>query len=113
MFSLPKYTSRDLSIMLWTMIPFSILLNIIIFGGSYFSSVRVFGTATPLTIIIMLLSFLVYGHIAVTFRHRFPGDHNFVKRTVILILLFLTISALIIFGIYRVFNMIGLLGDSS
>jgi two-component system LytT family sensor kinase len=111
--SLPRYTSRDLSIMLWTMIPFSILLNIIIFGGSYFTSVRVIALATPLTIIIMLLSFYIYGHIAVTFRNRFPGDHNFVRRTVILILLFLTISALIIFGIYRVYNIIGLLGDSS
>ncbi|MEI9911508.1 MAG: histidine kinase [Bacteroidota bacterium] len=112
MLKFPRYTTRDLSIMLWTMTPFSILLNIIIFGREYFSSAKVFFIATPVTFLIMSASFILYGNIAVTFRQRFPGDSNFLKRTIILILLFLTISALIIFGIYTVYHAVGLLGDS-
>jgi len=112
MLKLPRYTNRDLSIMLWTMVPFSILLNIIIFGRDYFSSGKVFFIATPATLLVMLVSFIMYGHIAVTFRQRFPGDDNFIKRTVILIFLFLIISALIIFGLYKIYNTIGVLGDS-
>lgn len=112
MLKLPRYTTRDLSIMLWTMIPFSILLNIIIFGGEYFSSGTVFFIATPATFVVMAVSFIMYGNIAVTFRQRFPGDENFLKRTTILILLFLIISALIIFGVYTAYNITGLLGDS-
>lgn len=112
MLKLPRYTSRDLSILLWTMTPFSILLNIIIFGNDYFSSARVFFIATILTFLIMAGSFILYGHIAVTFRQRFPGDDNFLKRTSVLIMLFLIISALIIFGVYKVYHAIGLLGDS-
>ena len=112
MLTLPRYTSRDLSIMLWTMTPFSIFLNIIIFGRDYFSSARIFFIATPGTFLVMVASFILYGNIAITFRQRFPGDENFLKRTIILILLFLTLSALIIFGVYKIYHGINLLGDS-
>ena len=98
--------------MFWTMTPFSILLNIIIFGRDYFSSGDILLIATPVTLLIMLGSFISYGHIAVTCRQRLPGDNNFLKRTIILLSLFLTISALIIFGIYQLYHWIGLLGDS-
>jgi hypothetical protein len=98
--------------MLWTMTPFSILLNIIIFGADYFSSGRIVLIATPFTFLVMIASFILYGHVAVTCRQRLPGDHNFLKRTVILILLFLTMSALLIYGIYQVYHWVGLLGDS-
>ncbi len=112
MLKLPRYTSKDLSIMLWTMTPFSILLNFIIFGKDYFSSVRLFSTATIITFLVMIFSFLLYGNIAVTFRQRWPGDENFLKRTIILLFLFLTMSALLIFGLYQLYHWIGLLGDS-
>jgi two-component system LytT family sensor kinase len=98
--------------MLWTMTPFSILLNIIIFGREYFSPGRIFLTATVCTFLIMAASFILYGQIAITCRQRLPGDDNFLKRTVILISLFLTISALIIFGVYQLYHWLGLLGDS-
>jgi two-component system, LytTR family, sensor kinase len=112
MLNLPRYTNKDLSIMLWTMTPFSILLNIIIFGREYFAFGRIFLIATPLTFLFMIGSFILYGQIAVTCRQRLPGDHNFLKRTVILISLFLTMSALLIFGIYQLYHAIGLLGDT-
>ena len=112
MLNLPRYTNKDLSIMLWTMTPFSILLNIIIFGTGYLSLGSIFLIATPLTFLLMIGSFILYGQIAVTCRQRLPGDHNFLKRTVILISLFLTMSALLIFGIYQLYHAIGLLGDT-
>jgi sensor histidine kinase YesM len=112
MLKLPRYTTKDLPILLWTMIPFSILLNIIIFGAEYFTSPKIFLLGTPLTFAIMGFSFILYGNIAVAFRQRFPGDDFFLKRAVILILLFLTMSALIIFGIYTLYSGIGLLGDT-
>src|SRR5258705_2467164 len=112
MLRLPRYTNKDLSIMLWTMTPFSFLLNIIIFGKSYFTTGNILLVATPVTLTIMIGSFIAYGHIAVTCRQRLPGGDNFLKRTIILLSLFLTISALIIFGIYQLYHWIGLLGDS-
>ena len=109
MLKLPRYTTRDLSILLWTMTPFSILLNIIIFGTAYFSSLGLFLIATPCTFAIMAVSYILYGNIGVTFRQRFPGDERFLKRTMILILLFLVISALVISGIYKMYNWLGVL----
>lgn len=113
MLKLPKYTSKDLSIMLWTMIPFSILLNSIIYGGKYFSLGQVFWIGTPVTFLVMAGSFMLYGNIAVTFRQRFPGDENFLRRASVLILLFLVMSALIIFGLYQLYYGMGLLNDDN
>ncbi|MBC7949803.1 MAG: histidine kinase [Chitinophagaceae bacterium] len=112
MLKLPRYTTRDLAIMLWTMIPFSILLNVIIFGSDMFSSIRVPIIALPGTFLFMAGSFILYGHIAVAFRQRLPGDGNFLQRTIMMILLFLTISALLIFLLYKIYHLIGLVGDT-
>jgi sensor histidine kinase YesM len=86
-------------------------LNIIIFGSDYFSSPKLLIFASLITFLVMSGSFMLYGNIAVTFRQRFPGDHFFLKRASILIILFLTMSALIIFGVYKIYSAIGFLGD--
>lgn len=95
------------------MIPFAILLNSIIFGGRYYSSTKVFWIATPVTFIVLAFSFILYGQIAVSFRQRFPGDENFLRRSSIMILVFLTMSALLIFGLYQLYEAIQLSSRSS
>jgi LytS/YehU family sensor histidine kinase len=55
----------------------------------------------------------MYGHIAVMFRHRFPGDGNFLKRTGMMIVLFLTISALLIFAVFKIYHGLDLLQNEN
>lgn len=113
MLKLPRYTRHDMSIMLWTMTPFSVLLNLIIFGKGYFLPITRFLVATPFTFLVMAFSYILYGNIAVIFRQRFPGDANFLKRTGIMILLFLTITALLILATFKIYSAMGLLQDEN
>jgi len=108
MLRLPRYTDRDLAVLLWTMIPFSVLLNFIMFGSEYWENGVLLLVATPLSFLILSASFILFGHIAVILRQRFPGDEDFFKRTMVLIFLYLTISALILTMLFGLYNWIGL-----
>jgi two-component system, LytTR family, sensor kinase len=112
MLKLPRYTNKDLPIMLWTVIPFSFILNCIIFGTAYFLELRILFFATLVTFTVIAGSFLLYGNIAVAFRSRFPDEQNFFKRTMLVIFLFLIMSALLIFGLISIYHLFGFLdGD--
>lgn len=113
MFKLPRYTDRDLAVLLWTMIPFSIVLNFIMFGESYVFNWLILFFATPISFLILSASFLLYGHIAVIMRTRFPADEDFFKRTMVLIGLYLIMSALVLLLIFSVYSWVGLLDAGS
>lgn len=113
MLRLPRYTDRDLAVLLWTMIPFSVLLNVIMFGRGFLSNWLLLFLATPITFLILGATFLFYGHIAVILRHRFPADEEFFKRTMVLIFLYLTMSALVLLLIFSINNWLGWLDAES
>lgn len=109
MVRLPRYTKRDISMLLWAVMPFSVLLNWIIFEGQYFGDLTVFMLSTPITFIVIGTAFLLFRYIGRSFRERFPEDVDFYKRTILLILLFCLMSALIIYGLFSIYQSIGLL----
>lgn len=95
--------------LLWAVVPFSVLLNWIIFESRYFNELEVFLIATPVTFCVIGASFLLFRYIGVSFRHRFPEDSDFFKRTILLILLFCLMSALIIYGLFSIYLSSGLI----
>ncbi len=112
MIKLPRYTKKDRMLLLWIMIPFTILLNTVIFGPAIFSNWLLFIIAMPVTLLVMSTAFLLYGQLANLLRQRFPRDEDFFKKAMILIMLFLIISALILFGLFGIFYAIGLLAST-
>ncbi len=113
MLRLPRYTNRDLAVLLWTMIPFSVLLNFVMYGTEYVQTWLLFLLATPITFTILAGGFILYGHIAVLMRQRFPNDEDFFKRTMVLIFLYLTTSALILLFIFSINYWIGLMDKAT
>ena len=93
--NIPKYTSKDLPIMLASMFVLTLILNYNLFDN-YFSNFRIFGWATLVTFIILLPAFIIYGIIAISLRNRFPNDDQTIKRLSICISVFLLMSAVII-----------------
>lgn len=93
--NIPKYTSKDLPIMLGSMLALAFILNNFLFDR-YFSDFRIFGWATFITFLILIPVFMVYGIIAISLRNRFPNDTQTIKRLSICISVFLLLSAVII-----------------
>jgi two-component system LytT family sensor kinase len=103
---LPQYSGKDYIIMLWTVIPFSVLLNSIIFGKDYYTSWSIFAGATVITFLVIAVSFVIYGGVAVAFRERWPLDSMFVKRTALLLGLFVIMTGLIMLLLFNIYESI-------
>jgi hypothetical protein len=63
--NIPKYTSKDLPIMLGSMLILALILNYNLFDN-YFADTPVFLWATIVTFLILIPIFIVYGVIAIS-----------------------------------------------
>ena len=93
--------------MVWTITPFTIILNSIIFGKRYFTEWHVFTIASVVAFVFLCVSFVLYGGVAVAFRNRFPKDDQFLKRTLIIVGLFIIMTGLLIILLFTIYESIG------
>lgn len=105
----PRYSRKDQLMLLWAVLPLSLIVNFIIFEKAYLTQFRTAVFGTLITFFVIGASFLIYRTIGQGFRQRFPRDADFFKRTMLLIFLFLLMSALIIFGLFSIYGSVNLL----
>lgn len=113
MLKLPRYSRNDLFMLLWAVLPLSLIINFIVFGKAYFSDPLIAIAGTIITFSVIGTSFLLYRGIGKSFRQRFPRDTDFFKRTMLLIFLFLLMSALVILGLFSIYVSTGLLQNKN
>ena len=109
---LPQYSSKDNYVMFLVILPFTILLNSMIFGKMYFSDWRIFSLATLITGFAGCIDFVICGFIAVSLRKRFPGDHEVTKRLTLMIITFLLITGLYLYTLFHGYEAIHFFGYS-
>ncbi|MFT3911902.1 MAG: histidine kinase [Ferruginibacter sp.] len=107
---LPQYSSKDNYVMLFVMLPLTILLNSILFGKLYFNNPAVFILATLITGISACLDFILCGFIAIALRNRFPLERQLAKRLALMILAFLVISGLYLYTLFHGYEAIHFYG---
>lgn len=99
--ALPKYTSKDYVVMLFVLLPFTLVCNSIAMGYYYYSSYQVFMVATLATAITFAIFFTTCGGVAVLLKHRFPKEEQVAKRLSLMIVTFLIMSGLFLLLVYR------------
>lgn len=107
---LPHYTSKDYIIMLWVMIPFSIIINTFVFGKKYFSDWGLFLIATIITGVAACIDFILCGVVAVEMKKRFPADNQVAKRLTLMIGIFLILSGLFLYFLFSFYEVIHFYG---
>lgn len=107
---LPKYTGKDYQVMMWVMTPFSIVLNLFIFGKAYYSSWWQFLLATLITVVACSIDFIICGFVAVALKARFPSEKQLNKRLSLMIVMFLIITGLFLFLMFSGYETIGFYG---
>jgi len=85
---LPKYTNKDYMVLLWVILPFSIVLNTLIFGKLYFSEWYIFVLATLISGVAFSIDFIICGAVAVALKNRFPYEKQLAKRLTLMIFTF-------------------------
>src|SRR5690349_1730862 len=107
---LPKYTTKDYMVLLWVILPISIVLNTLIFGRLYFSSWYIFAIATLISAIAFTIDFVICGFVAVTLKSRFPREKDLVRKLTLMIFTFLIITGLFLFSMFKGYEAIGFFG---
>jgi two-component system LytT family sensor kinase len=93
---IPKFHTKDFTVLVASMLPMGILLNYFLYGRSYFSSAGQFGLTTLTTFLFLGGGFLTYGFVAIALRNRFPQDRQLFKRLIICLSVFFLMSAVYI-----------------
>lgn len=104
--NLPQYNGKDNLVMILVSVPMAIIINSIYFGQKYFSSAAFFFSATAISAVEFMINFVACGLIAVIFRKRLSAEHQLMRRLVLMIIIFLSISILLLFWLFRVYEMI-------
>ncbi|MDB5196872.1 MAG: hypothetical protein JWP88_1243, partial [Flaviaesturariibacter sp.] len=103
-------TTKDHSILVFSMLPLTLLLNYILFGDRYITESLLFLATTIVTFVVLGSSFLLYSAIAIVLRNRFADESLNNRRLAISIGLFFLLSYILmtlLFRGYAVFNFFG------
>jgi sensor histidine kinase YesM len=108
--NIPKYTSKDIPILVASMVPMAVLLNYFLYGNRYFQNGGMFLGVTLVTFLLLALAFLTYGLVAISLRSRFPEDEQVFKRLGICISIFFLMSAVYMSLILIVYDSVHFFG---
>src|SRR5678815_3966836 len=86
-----SYSKKEALIAAIFLPPFAFLLNYVMFGNRYFSSLKNFLLATILTFAIILLCYVSCGMIASVLNNRYPKYSQTFKRISIGIVVYLSL----------------------
>jgi two-component system LytT family sensor kinase len=98
---LPQYSRKDLWVFVTVMPLIVVVYNTLLFGGRYFTELRIFLGSSLATLLIMSPFWFIFTWIAVTLRNRFPKDSQLMQRIVISIIVFILINAMIVTILFR------------
>lgn len=101
---LPRYTSKDYVVLGVIIMPFTAMMNAVIFRADYYGSFLFFMSATLITGVAFSLYFVLCGGVAVLLKKRFPDEYQLGKRLgfmIVIILLMTGLFLLLLFSGYE------------
>ena len=105
--AIKRYSRLEPLIFIWFMGPYTILINLLLFGGCVLHSARTFFSYLGISLLYFALIYSVFGMVAVLVKKRFPGDHELFRRIAILLPLFYVMNLLTVQGVYLVYENLG------
>lgn len=103
--SLPQYSGKDYFVWTLTILPFTMALNSIVFGGRYFSEGKIFVIATLLSGFLFTLDFIFCGAIALFLKKRMPREEQTVRRLFLMIFCFVDLSGIFLLTVFHVYEL--------
>lgn len=99
--SLPQYSGKDYFVLGAVILPLTLALNSVVFGGRYFTDASIFWTATPLTAAIFSLDFVACSAIALMLRRRMPHEEQTSRRLFFMIFCFVDLSGIFLLTVFH------------
>jgi len=105
-----SYSKKETLIAVIFLPPFAFVLNYVMFGNDYFSSLKNFLLATILTFAIIMLTYVSCGMVATMLSNRYPKYSETFKRISIGMIVYVAIMTAAISIIFWGYDYIGFLG---
>ncbi|NLR80584.1 sensor histidine kinase [Chitinophaga eiseniae] len=99
-----KYSRVEPWIISCFILPYTILINLLIFGTGILYSANAFFTYLGSSLLLAALSYGLFGIVATVVKQRFPGDHELFSRIGILLPVFYIMNLLTVQGYYLVYG---------
>lgn len=105
-----RYSRIEPMIFIWFMLPYTVLVNLLLFGYCNLSSAGNFFIRLGISLLYFAAIYSVFGAAAMLVKKRFPGDHELFRRIGILLPLFCVMNLLTVQGVYWVYEKLPLAG---
>ncbi|HEY6900991.1 MAG TPA: histidine kinase [Puia sp.] len=99
-----RYSRVEPMIFIWFMLPYTILINLLLFGSCLITSAGNFFSRLGISLLYFALIYSLFGMVAMLVKKRFPGDHELFRRTGILLPLFSVMNLLTVQGAYLLYE---------
>jgi two-component system LytT family sensor kinase len=99
-----RYSSKEPLIFVWFMVPYTIVMNGLVFGNCIFSSLKVFAKLFGISVLYFALIYSVFGVVATLVKKRLPEDGQLFKRIGLLLPLFYVMNILTVQGLYLIYE---------
>jgi two-component system LytT family sensor kinase len=96
------YSSQEGVIFLWAMVPYTVIINGMVFGKCFARDIIAFAKITALGLIYFALVYSVFGLVAFVVRKRYPEDANFFRRIGIMLPIFYLLNICVMQGLYAI-----------
>jgi hypothetical protein len=101
---LERYSKREPIIFLWFMLPYTIIINLILFGADAISSFKNFGSSFGISLLYFVIIYTVFGAVATLVKKRFPQDGDLFRRIAVMLPVFYVMNILSVQGLYLMYE---------
>ena len=101
-----RYSGKEPVIFLWFMVPYTLIMNTLIFGASILSSLIAFVETSVISIAYFAFIYAVFGTVALMIRKRFPQDGDLFRRIGLMLPIFYLMNILTVQCIYILYESI-------
>lgn len=109
-FHMPRYTGKDGTVLLSSMLPLTVLLNLFLWGSRYWTEADLGAGTTLSTFGVLAGTYLLFTRIGVLLVERFPGPEQMGRRMTLALSLFLLSDFVILSLMLRGYDYFGYFG---
>lgn len=110
LFHMPRYTGKDGTVLLSSMLPLTVMLNLFLYGKRYWTEPSLCAGSSLATFVVLGGAYLLYTRIGVLLVERFPGPEHMYRRMTLALSLFLLSDFVILSLMLRGYDYFGYFG---
>ncbi len=99
-----SYSSREQVIFLWFVIPYTLVINSLVLGSCFFTTVAIFVQALFTGIFYFALVYTLFGLVAGLVKKRYPEDAKLFRRIAVMLPLFFVMNLLAVQLLYLLYE---------